>query len=262
MNSPSMVSWESSCPLNGSTLGWSKVRPASNDELRRSHFRGAPLFQLRDRIDDSELRADGQLVRSKRLARVEAVLLISRTTLSATKLAQLSGLVDANETHQLVEVLNASYDRTDSAFRIERTATGYLMMTRPALVTWLDRLHERQSQMKLSAPMMETLTIIAYQQPVTRASVEAIRGVQSSEMIRQLVDRGLVKVGGEDDSLGRPFLFVTTRQFLDMFGLGRVQDLPNFDTIGRQVAIEIQESDSENSDDAETSDLEAEDQAA
>ena len=109
---------------------------------------------------------------------------------------------------------------------------------------------------------METLTIIAYQQPVTRASVEAIRGVQSSEMIRQLVDRGLVKVGGEDDSLGRPFLFVTTRQFLDMFGLGRVQDLPNFDTIGRQVAIEIQESDSENSDDAETSDLEAEDQAA
>ena len=206
----------------------------NSDELLRSWYRTGPLRQLHQRIDTSVLQADGQLIRSTRLARVEAALLISKGTVTSNRLAQLSGLVDGSEADQLIELLNRSYDQTGSAFRIEQTATGYLMMTRPSVVSWLDRLHERQSQMKLSAPMMETLTIIAYQQPLTRAAVESIRGVQSSEMIRQLIDRKLIKVGGEEDSLGRPFLYVTTRQFLDMFGLGRVQDLPDFERIGRQ----------------------------
>jgi segregation and condensation protein B len=91
--------------------------------------------------------------------------------------------------------------------------------------------------MKLSAPMMETLTIVAYQQPVTRADVEAIRGVQSAEMIRQLMDRGLLRIGGEDDSLGRPFLYETTRQFLSMFGLRKLEDLPNYGTLRRQRTL-------------------------
>ena len=85
--------------------------------------------------------------------------------------------------------------------------------------------------------MMETLTIVAYQQPVTRADVEAIRGVQSSEMIRQLMDRGLVRIGGEDDSLGRPFLYETTREFLSMFGLRRLDDLPNYESLRRQRTL-------------------------
>ena len=177
---------------------------------------------------------DGRLIRSSLLARLEAVLLISNAAVTARKLVQQAGLVDAQEVNQLVDLLNQSYDLTDSAFRVERTAMGFLLMTRPALVSWLDRLHQRQSQMQLSQPMMDTLTIIAYQQPVTRARVESIRGVQSSEMIRQLIDRGLVQVGGEEDSLGRPFLYITSRQFLDMFGLGQVSDLPDYETIGRQ----------------------------
>ncbi len=220
-------------------------------ELQRSRIRSGPLYSLKDTIDDSKVSPNGKLVRSKRLARLEAVLLISRTPLSPKKVAQQAGLVDGKEAQQLIELLNASYDLTNSAFRIERTATGFLMMTRPTLVTWLDRLHQRQSQMKLSPPMMETLTIVAYQQPVTRAAVESIRGVQSSEMIRQLIDRGLVRVGGEEDSLGRPFLYVTTRQFLDMFGLGRVEDLPNYETIGRQREVQMVEA-LESTDDAST----------
>jgi len=208
-------------------------------ELQRGRMRSGPLFVLKDTIDDSKIAANGTLVRSKRLARLEAVLLISRTPLSPKKVAQQAGLVCGKEAQQLIELLNTSYDMTNSAFRIERTATGFLMMTRPTLVTWLDRLHQRQSQMKLSQPMMETLTIVAYQQPITRAAVESIRGVQSSDMIRQLIDRSLVRVGGEEDSLGRPFLYVTTRQFLDMFGLGRVEDLPDYETIGRQREVKM-----------------------
>lgn len=208
--------------------------PVSGFQLRKSRLRSAPLYELKTTIDTSRIREDGYLVRSRRLARLEACLLICGSAASASKLATLAGLVDAAEAVQLMELLNRSYDLSGSAFRIEQTATGYLLMTRPALVSWLDRLHQRQAEMKLTPPMMETLTIVAYQQPITRAGVEAIRGVQSSEMIRQLVERHLLKVGGEEDSLGRPFLYITTRQFLDMFGLGRVEDLPDFETIGRK----------------------------
>lgn len=181
--------------------------------------------------------SDGGLVRSTRLARLEAALLISEGASPAKKLAQVARLIDVREVQQLIQVLNDGYDRTRSAFRIEQTAAGYILMTRASLSAWLDRLHNRQAEMKLSAPMMETLTIVAYQQPVTRADVEAIRGVQSAEMIRQLMDRGLVRIGGEDDSLGRPFLYETTRQFLSMFGLRRLEDLPNYEALRRQRTL-------------------------
>lgn len=180
---------------------------------------------------------DGGLIRSTRVARLEAALLIADGAVPARKLAQVARLIDAKEVQQFVQVLNDSYDRTRSAFRIEQTAAGYILMTRAALSPWLDRLHNRQAEMKLSSPMMETLTIIAYQQPVTRADVEAIRGVQASDMIRQLMDRSLVRIGGEDDSLGRPFLYLTTRQFLTLFGLHRLEDLPNYDTLRRQRTL-------------------------
>ncbi len=180
---------------------------------------------------------DGGLIRSTRIARLEAALLIADGAVPARKLAQVARLIDAGEVQQFVQLLNDSYDRTRSAFRIEQTAAGYVLMTRAALSPWLDRLHNRQAEMKLSSPMMETLTIIAYQQPVTRADVEAIRGVQAAEMIRQLMDRSLVRIGGEDDSLGRPFLYVTTRQFLTLFGLHRLEDLPNYSTLRRQRTL-------------------------
>ena len=221
----------------GSNFGLRLKKQNSGEQLQRSRQRSGSLYELKSTIDTSSLHEDGRLVRSKRLGRLEACLLISGSAVSASKLASLAGLVDAAEAVQLLDLLNRSYDLSGSAFRVERTATGYLLMTRPALVDWLDRLHQRQAEMKLTPPMMETLTIIGYQQPITRAGVESIRGVQSSEMIRQLVERHLVKVGGEEDSLGRPFLYITTRQFLDMFGLGRVEDLPDFETIGRKPDV-------------------------
>jgi len=196
------------------------------------------LFRLRrSALAALQILPDGGLIRSIRIARLEAALLIADGAIPARKLAQVARLIDAREVQQFVQVLNGSYDRTRSAFRIEQTAAGYIFMTRAALSPWLDRLHNRPAEMKLSSPMMETLTIIAYQQPVTRADVEAIRGVQAAEMIRQLMDRSLVRIGGEDDSLGRPFLYVTTRQFLALFGLHRLEDLPNYATLRRQRTL-------------------------
>lgn len=223
------------------------MAPAWNGPIPRTGAAESPfplreklrLFARAFRAKPSALAAlqilpDGSLVRSTRIARLEAALVIADGAIPARKLAQVARLIDAKEVQQLVQVLNDSYDRTRSAFRIEQTGAGYILMTRAALSPWLDRLHNRQAEMKLSNPMMETLTIISYQQPVTRADVEAIRGVQAADMIRQLMDRGLIRIGGEDDSLGRPFLYVTTRQFLSMFGLHRIEDLPNYATLRRE----------------------------
>jgi len=177
------------------------------------------------------LQSDRSLIRTVRIARLEAALLIAEGAVPARKLAQSARLIDGREVQQLVATLNESYDRTRSAFRIEQTAAGYIMMTRAALAPWLDRLHNRQATARLSPPMMETLTIIAYQQPVTRADVEAIRGVQSAEMIRQLLDKGLIRIAGEDDSLGRPFLYGTTKLFLTTWALRQLEDLPGYETL-------------------------------
>lgn len=246
--------WKASCHAKASPRSRNSVSSTSVAWLKQ------PLFRLRKSIDSSTMRYDGTLIRSHRLARLEAALVITRSA-SPSKLAKLARLVDAAEVHQLISLLNDSYDRTKSAFRIERTAAGYQLLTRPALAGWLDRLHQRQTRMKLSQPTQETLTIIAYQQPVTRADVEAVRGVQSTDLIRQLIDRGLIRVAGEDDSLGRPFLYATTRAFLDMFGLGRLEDLPDYDSLRRKTAAPIEddeevslEADADESDDDEDED--------
>ncbi len=177
---------------------------------------------------------DGGLLRTDRMARLEAALLIAEGPASGRKLVQAANLADPAEVRQLTVILNEHYDRSRSAFRIEETAAGFVLMTRASLAPWLDRLHQRQARLRLSPPMLETLTIIAYQQPVTRADVEAIRGVQSAEMIRQLLDRQLIRIAGEDDSLGRPFLYETTRQFLAAYGLRQLDDLPAWESLRRE----------------------------
>jgi segregation and condensation protein B len=164
--------------------------------------------------------------RTPKMARTEAVLLVSDAPLSPRRLAQLATLADATEARTQINRLNAAYEQAGTPFRVERVAAGYRLFTLPQFAFWLGKLHHREADLKLSPPAMETLTIIAYRQPITRADVEAIRGVQCSEMIKQLMERNLVRIGGEDDSLGRPFLYETTRKFLETFGLRDLEELP------------------------------------
>ena len=171
--------------------------------------------------------------RTPKMARLEAALLIAERALSARRLAQLATLIDAAEAVALIDRLNAAYDAGGSAFRIERIGTGFRMLTRPEFSPWLDKLHQRPANLKLSAPAMETLTIVAYRQPVTRAEIEEIRGVQSAEMLKYLMERELVRVAGNDDSLGRPYLYGTTARFLELFGLRSLDELPMAETLRR-----------------------------
>jgi segregation and condensation protein B len=164
--------------------------------------------------------------RTQKMARAEAVLLVADAPLSPRRLAHLAALADATEARTQINRLNSAYEQSGTPFRVERVAAGYRLFTLPQFAFWLGKLHHREAELKLSPPLMETLTIIAYRQPITRADVEAIRGVQCSEMIKQLMERSLVRIGGEDDSLGRPFLYETTRRFLETFGLRELEELP------------------------------------
>lgn len=187
------------------------------------------LLRLRNRgsaVDRKRLPEQIAGGRTAKLARLEAALFVAETALSPRRLAQDAALADPGEAHRLVEDLNAAFDRSGSTFRVERVATGYQLLTRPEFASWLDKVHHRQARLRLSASALETLAIVAYRQPLTRADVEAVRGVQCSDLLKQLMDRGLVRIVGEDDALGRPFLYGTTRTFLELFGLRALDDLP------------------------------------
>jgi len=163
------------------------------------------------------------------LALLEAALFLAKEPMSSRRLAQLAGLPEGTKTRQLIRTLNKRYNQDQSAFCIVEVAEGFQLRTRPEFATWLVRMQGIPSAVRLSNPTMETLTVIAYRQPIPRAEVERIRGVQCGDLIRQLLDQDLAKIVGRSDDLGRPFLYGTTPKFLQVFGLGSLNDLPALD---------------------------------
>lgn len=156
---------------------------------------------------------------------VEAVLFASDEPLSVARLADIAE-TDIKHIRRYVEGLNEKYRNGNNAFRIEQIAGGYQMLTLSPYNHWLKKLLRVRSDSKLSAAALETLAIIAYKQPVMRADIEAIRGVAVGEMTRSLMYKGLVKIVGRAEVLGRPMLYGTTRKFLEVFGLNSLKDLP------------------------------------
>ena len=157
---------------------------------------------------------------------VEAILFASDEPLEASKVAKVAGAGSARQVRQLVDELNAEYSQRGSAYHIEQIAGGYVMLTLPEYNVWLKQLLQTRQESKLSQAALETLAIVGYKQPVMRVTVEAIRGVAAGEMIRNLMEKGLVKIVGRAQMLGRPLLYGTTRKFLEIFGLNSLQDLP------------------------------------
>lgn len=160
------------------------------------------------------------------LARLEAVLFLAKEPMSSRKLAQFAALEDGTRTRTLIQRLNDEYDNAGRAFRVEEIAGGYQLLTRRNFSAWLRRLAHVPGETRLSAPALETLAVIAYRQPVLKADIDAIRGVNCGEILRQLMERELVRISGRSEELGRPFLYATTRRFLYLFGLHSLEDLP------------------------------------
>ena len=159
---------------------------------------------------------------------LEAILFASDQPVSADRLADAAGEdVTVGMIKKAVEELLADYDAQGRAFTIEEVAGGYQLFTRPEYNKYLKPLVRARQQARLTQAALETLAIIAYKQPVARAEVEDIRGVACGDMIRALMEKGLVRIAGRSEQIGRALLYGTTKKFLQAFGLSSIKDLPN-----------------------------------
>ncbi len=190
---------------------------------RARGFRGIDWLGQTERDEDLP---EGPTARSEGLARLEAALFLAREPTGSRKLADLASLADGTEARTLVGKLNRMYDLEGCAFRVAEVAGGFQLLSRAKFVPWLRRLHASPVEVRLSTPAMETLAVVAYRQPVLRAEIEAVRGVQCGEILRQLMERELVRIVGRSEELGRPFLYGTTKRFLEVFGLRHLDELP------------------------------------
>ena len=133
-----------------------------------------------------------------------------------------------------IEQLKIKYIQERRAFQIIEKAEGWQLATDPAFAPWVRQLFPAPKPARLTAPALETLSIIAYHQPITRADVEAVRGVNIDGVLQTLMERGLVKIAGRAEVPGRPLLYETTQFFLDHFGLRTLDELPNAEELRKR----------------------------
>ena len=126
-----------------------------------------------------------------------------------------------------LQTLRDDIAATHRSYELRETASGWQLMTASAFAPWLRQLFPEAKPTRLSAPALETLAIIAYRQPITRADIEAVRGVGIDGVMQTILDRGLIRIEGRAEIPGRPLLYATTQSFLDHFGLRNLDELPN-----------------------------------
>jgi segregation and condensation protein B len=156
---------------------------------------------------------------------VEALILAAPEPISAARLAEILPYGKRKRVTELVRELNEEYEAQGRAFEIWEVAGGFQMRTRPGFASYVKQLH-RLSALRLSRAALETLALVAYRQPVTRAEIEGVRGVDPGPILRNLIDRKLVRIAGHRDVPGRPMLYATARRFLEVFGMNSLEDLP------------------------------------
>ena len=200
----------------------------------------------------------------KLTAIIEALLLASESPLGAEEMARLvrSRVAEAEDVHaresedgnaptpvadwltalaatsnqevaEAIEILNREYESSGRAFAILERAKGWKLYTRPEYGEFVRQMFPGRKPERLSGPAMETLAIIAYRQPITKAAIEAVRGVSCDGMIQKLLDRDLIRIGGRAELPGRPLLYETTELFFEHFGIRPIDDLPNASELRR-----------------------------
>ena len=174
----------------------------------------------------SEMEADGRLTEI-----VEALIFAADEPLTAARIRASVDGGDNLDVPQTVVRLNDSYRETGRAFCILEVAGGYQMVTLPEYEDWVTRLFVSRKRLRLSAPALETLSIIAYRQPVSGPTIEAVRGVDCSGVLHTLLSRDLIVISGRETAPGRPLLYKTSSEFLRHFGLNELGDLPRLKEI-------------------------------
>ena len=164
------------------------------------------------------------------LKNLETVLFITDKPLPVEKLAAITEQKE-EEVRDLLSKLQNTYFESGRALQIVESGGGFQMATKPEYASYVRKLYRERMTVRLSVAGLETLAIIAYRQPLTRAEIEAIRGVEVIAALETLVERGLVKVDGRKETVGRPLLYATTAEFLRFFGFNSLEDMPKLDTL-------------------------------
>lgn len=178
---------------------------------------------------------------------VEALILSSTEPISADKLAEIIPYCDAGQAKDLVNELNTEYVEQDRSFEIWEVAGGFQIRTRAEFSGYLQKL-QKERALRLSQAALETLAIIAYRQPTTRAEIEDVRGVDAGATVKSLLERHLIRIAGQREVPGRPMVYATTRRFLEVFGLERLKDLPTLrelDELAREQGLLDKNTDAE-----------------
>lgn len=169
---------------------------------------------------------------------VLALLFAADEPLSARKIAATIEDVTTADVKQAVDAWNARADQESWSIAIEQVAGGYRLATRPEYAPYVSRLYQGRRRFRLSRAGLETLAIIAYKQPITRAEIESIRGVGAGSVVANLMERSLIEITGKAKVLGAPFLYGTTPAFLEYLGLNSLKDLPSMEDLEALLARE------------------------
>jgi len=164
---------------------------------------------------------------SQAKAILEALLFTTADPISVKKISSIMNDLPIKTIRALILDLQLEYDQKGKGVQINEVAGGYQMATRHFTGEWVFKLHKNRKRAPLTSATLETLAIIAYKQPITRAEIEAIRGVDSGGIVRNLLDQNLIKMVGRKDVIGHPPQYGTTETFLKVFGLKRLSDLPS-----------------------------------
>ena len=172
---------------------------------------------------------------------IEALIFASEAPLPIAKIREIIPALSPKQITMVIEYLNEQYRQGGRSYEIREIAGGYQMFTLPEFAAFVDKLYQEKQQSRLTQKSLETLAIVAYKQPVTRHEIEEIRGVNVDGVMKTLLSRGLVTISGRAQAPGSPFLYKTTKKFLDYFGLKSLEDLPKLKEIDELIDVEDEE---------------------
>lgn len=199
----------------------------------------APAAQEEDSASSAP---SGDLLETDDLKKIiETLLFITDRPVKPGRIADVVETADARRVREIIRQLQEEYASQGRAVQIVELGGGFQMSTKPEYGRWVRRLYNEKMTTKLSNAALETLAIVAYKQPITRAEMEAIRGVDVAGPLERLLERALVRVVGKKDTVGRPMVYGTTDEFLRMFGLNKISELPDLQVFAAKTLHEKQE---------------------
>jgi len=190
---------------------------------------GAQKFQIESlREEDLQDPKKAKLV-------VEALIFASSKPLTPTEIRKVTKVLTLGQIEKIVAELKEDYQKTERCFELLEIAGGYELSTRREFAPWILKIELQRKARQATQSALETLAILAYKQPLTRAEIEALRGVDTSGVLNTLMEKNFIKIVGKKEVPGRPFMYGTTEKFLEHFGLKQLQDLPSIDEIRQMV---------------------------